>query len=100
SCDGYAIELIFLYALERHHRFVVLTAHLPGGMIDAGAFGENHLATQVSGVGDTGQTNEADDSCTNTISWTRQEAQDKGNKVEECGDGIEERMIEANATLG
>ena len=69
-------------------------------MIDAGAFGEDHLATQVSGVGDTGQTKESDDSRANTVSWTRQETQYKGDKVEKCGEGIEECMIEANTALG
>jgi len=44
------IERVFLDAVRRQHCFVVLTASLPGGMVDAGAFREDHLAAQIPGI--------------------------------------------------
>jgi len=68
-------------------------------MVDASAFGEHHVAAQVGGVEDTCQPHEARNDSSNTISWTSQEAQDKGDKVEDRGTRIEEGMIESNAPL-
>jgi len=44
------IERVFLDAACRRHCFVVLTASLLGGKVDASLFREDHLAAQIPGI--------------------------------------------------
>ena len=68
-------------------------------MVDASAFSEDHIATQVGGIQDARQPHEAKNGGGDAIPRTSEEAQDKGDKVEERGARIVEGMIEANASL-
>jgi hypothetical protein len=68
-------------------------------MVDASALDEDHVTAQVGGIDDTCQPDEAKNDGSNAIPRTSEEAQDKGDKVENRGTRIEEGMIEANSSL-
>src|SRR5258708_31185665 len=68
-------------------------------MVDAGAFGEDHVTAQVGGVEDACQADEAENDGRGAIPRTSEEAQDKGDEVEDRGARIEEGVIEANASF-
>src|SRR5215469_18407572 len=79
----HAIECVFHDAIRRQHRFVVLTGSLPGGMVDTGALGEDHLTAQVAGIEHTGQPHETKNGGSDPIAWTSDEPEYKGDKVED-----------------
>src|SRR5712691_2370110 len=69
-------------------------------MVDAGAFGEDHLATQIPGIEYTDQPHEAKNGGSNPITWTGQEPEEKGDEVEDRRTHVENGVIEANPALG
>src|SRR5258707_5269847 len=84
---------------RRQPRCVILTACLPGGMVDASPFREDHLATQIPGIEHTDQPDEAKNGGSNSITWTGQEPEDEGDDVEDRRTCIEKSRIEANSPL-
>src|SRR6266566_2836248 len=79
----HTIERVLLDAVRRQHRFVVLTSSLPGSMVDASPFREDHLAAQIPGIEYTNQPHEAKNGSRDPITWTGQQPQEKGDQVEE-----------------
>ena len=72
----------------------------PGGMVDAGAFGEDHFATQIPGIKHTDQPHEAKNGGSDPITWTGQEPENEGDEVEDRCTHVEHGVIEANPALG
>src|SRR5579859_599726 len=96
----YAIQLVLLDLLNGHHRFKILAASFPGGMIDVGAFRENHFAAQVGRVAHDAQADKANDGSNTTIATGLSEPQDHRNDVQHQRARIVDGMIETNAAFG